>query len=158
MESPRGKISNFEASAPGYRCLFLWSFLWRLATDGQDPFRFWVSSTLEGEAYLQELERIKEEDQPVKNTSLENWFIPYILSKSESSSAELSTAWLAEAMFNIQAAMGTVDTQESGQFGASLSTTAWEPVMRYLRPCFRYPQAAEILLGLLLQWATRDAF
>jgi serine/threonine protein kinase len=56
--------------------------LWRLATDGKDPFRFWVSSNLRGEAYLEELERIKEDDQPIRNTSLDVWFVPYILKKS----------------------------------------------------------------------------
>ncbi|KGO76508.1 hypothetical protein PITC_087870 [Penicillium italicum] len=47
--------------------------LWRLASDGRDPFRFWAltSTSLLGDLYFQELERIKEDDHPVKNTSLD---------------------------------------------------------------------------------------
>ncbi|KAJ6031533.1 ankyrin [Penicillium herquei] len=59
--------------------------LWRLASDGHDPFRFWAptSPSLQGDLYLQELERIKEDDRPAKNTSLDKWFMRYVSGKSK---------------------------------------------------------------------------
>ncbi|KAI2999946.1 hypothetical protein CBS147346_7306 [Aspergillus niger] len=58
--------------------------LWRLATDGKDPFRFWTFLDLHGEPYYQTLELLKENDQPVIQSSLDIWFIPYLIEKQKS--------------------------------------------------------------------------
>lgn len=131
--------------------------LWRLATDGQDPFRFWVSSALQGDAYLDELEQIKEKDQPVQNTSLEKWFIPYILAKGKPCRAELAMDSLIEALSKLLTVLDMAKLG-SAQTGTNLSTAAWEAIMRSLELCLQAPGSSQILLGRFLLWAQGDVF
>ncbi|PWY73020.1 ankyrin [Aspergillus heteromorphus CBS 117.55] len=127
--------------------------LWRLATDGHDPFRFWVESSLQGDSHLQELETIKEEDGPARNTALEKWLIPYISGKNLDCQAELTVDWLREAISNLR--LGK-DTNQPGN--AHTSPTSWQALMKCVGPCLRLPQTANMFSGPLIDWAQRDAF
>ncbi|PYH94510.1 kinase-like protein [Aspergillus ellipticus CBS 707.79] len=129
--------------------------LWRLATDGEDPFRFWVKSSLRGDPRLQELERLKEGDYPAKNTSLDTWLIPYITSKYQDIEAELTVDWLNQALSNLQVGK---KINESGPNVTSMSATSWEALMKCLGPCLRLPQTATMFSGPLLAWAKQDLF
>lgn len=122
--------------------------LWRLASDGRDPFRFWAqkSTSLQGDLYLHELERIKEDDHPAKNTSLNKWFVRYLSKKYRDQQAELSVNWLSQSLYDLQ----VEDT--------NMSVTEWEAFMKLLGSCLQVPQGVTMFSGLLLRWAERDPF
>ena len=122
--------------------------LWRLASDGHDPFRFWAltSTSLRGDIYLQELERIKEDDHPAKNTSLDKWFVRYLSEKYRDQQAELSVDWLRQSLCDLQ----MEDT--------NMSVTGRDALTKLLDHCLLLPQNVAMLSGLLLSWAERDPF
>ncbi|GAD97617.1 predicted protein [Paecilomyces variotii No. 5] len=128
--------------------------LWRLATDGHDPFRFWAPLNLRGEHYLQELEKIKEDDHPAKNTSLDKWLIQYISAKYQDHQAELSIEWLSQTLTNLQLA---VDIKEV-QGDQSTSAITWEAAMKSIGPILRFPETSTMFSGPLLERARRDIF
>lgn len=127
--------------------------LWRLATDGQDPFNFWAPSNLRGEPYLQELERIKDNDHPAKNTSLDRWLVQYLSAKYQDHQAELSVEWLSQALADVQLLV-----KEEVQGDKTKSAISWEAAMKLLGPTLRFPEAATMCSGRLLDWARRDIF
>ncbi|KAL4976597.1 hypothetical protein BDW66DRAFT_166389 [Aspergillus desertorum] len=128
--------------------------LWRLATDGRDPFRFWVKSDLHGELYHQMLERLKEEDRPVQNTALDKWLFPYLLAASQARQKQVTLDWLQEGVARLQA---LTQTQRPSQPG-DMSTDDWDAVIEYLSICSVDPSVWGKMAGLILQWAGRDSF
>ncbi|KAL1860095.1 hypothetical protein Plec18170_002044 [Paecilomyces lecythidis] len=127
--------------------------LWRLATDGRDPFNFWAPSKLRGEPYLQELERIKDNDHPVENTPLDRWLVQYLSAKYQDHKAELSVECLSRALADVQLLV-----KEEVQGDQTKSAVTWEAAMKLLGPILRFPEAATIISGRLLDWSRRDIF
>ncbi|KAL4993593.1 hypothetical protein BDV10DRAFT_199466 [Aspergillus recurvatus] len=128
--------------------------LWRLATDGQDPFRFWVKTDLRGDAYYQTLERLKDEDRPVQNTALDKWLFPYLLAASQARQKQVTLDWLQEGVSRL---LAITDTQRLSQTG-DMSTESWDAVIEYLSICFIDPSFWGRMAGLILQWASKDSF
>ncbi|KAL6233197.1 hypothetical protein BDW75DRAFT_215712 [Aspergillus navahoensis] len=128
--------------------------LWRLATDGKDPFRFWVKSDLQSDVYYQTLERLKEEDRLVQNTALDKWLFPYLLAASRARQKQVTLDWLQEGVSRLQAITETRQLSQTGD----MSTENWDSVIEYLSICFVDPSFWGRMAGLILQWAGKDSF
>ncbi|KAL3478344.1 kinase-like protein [Aspergillus californicus] len=122
--------------------------LWRLASDGHDPFRFWAptSTGLQGDHYLQEIEKIKENDGPAKNTALDKWFVRYMSEKTRNQQDEVSVDSLSQSLHDLEAEHPNV------------AATGWEALMRLLGSFLRLSQDSTILSAPLLSFAGRDVF
>ncbi|KAL4733652.1 hypothetical protein BDV11DRAFT_77005 [Aspergillus similis] len=128
--------------------------LWRLATDGKDPFRFWVKSDLQGDVYYQTLERLKEEDRLIQNTALEKWLLPFLLAASQARQKQVTLDWLQDGVSRLRA---ITETQRLSQTGG-ISTEDWDAVIEYLSICFLNPSFWSTMAGPILQWAAKDSF
>jgi serine/threonine protein kinase len=125
--------------------------VWRLAIDGKDPFHLWVSSSRCGESYLEHLEQIKADDEPVRKASLDTWFISYISQKH----ADLTVDPLTQALSSLQLAEAAI---ESAQTEGTMSMTTWETIMNSLGPCLKVPELWQVVSGPVLQYAQQNSF
>jgi serine/threonine protein kinase len=130
--------------------------LWRLATDGKDPFRFLPSSELKGDPYLDVLERFKELDGPAKNIAIEKWYLPYIIAEQKDRQADLSPDWLAKMISNLR--LLTTMTQ-AGQATPNKALADIYPMLTdTLRMCILTSQPTDSIGQMLLTWAQKDSF
>jgi serine/threonine protein kinase len=130
--------------------------LWRLATDGKDPFRFLPASELKGDSYLDTLERFKELDDPAKNIAIEKWYLPYIIAEQKDRKTELSPDWLARTISNLR--LLTTET-EAGQATRNQALANMYPMLKdTLRMCLLTSQPTDSIGQMLLTWAQKDSF
>jgi len=130
--------------------------LWRLATNGKDPFQFMPSSALKGDSYLSTLEIFKESDGPAKNTAIETWYLPYIIAEQKDRATNLSPDWLAKTISNLR--LLTTAT-EAGQATHSEALANVYPMLKdTMKMCILTSQRTDSIGRMLLTWARKDSF
>lgn len=150
-KAPEAKSQITKDGLPATDVYSYGLLLWRLATDGRDPFRFWVDTDLRGEDYYQLIEDLKGNDQMVQNVSLEKWLIPYLSGKG-GRRAQLTMGWLVQGVSKLQILANTQQTAHG------MSTDDWGRLVEYLKVCLQFDQSSSVLAGTVLQWANKDIF
>jgi serine/threonine protein kinase len=130
--------------------------LWRLATDGKDPFRFLPPSELQQDADLDAVERFKESDGPFNNIAIEKWYLPYLISEQNYPQQDLSVDWLARMKSNFQLMTAATQAAKDSPNGALADTY---PILKdTLRICLMTSMPMDLVRKGLLMWASTDSF
>jgi serine/threonine protein kinase len=130
--------------------------LWRLATDGKDPFQFLPSLGPKGDSYLEILERFKELDGPANNIAIEKWYLPYIIAEQTDRQTDCSPDWLAKMISNLR--LLTTVTQ-AGQETRNPAVADIYPMLKdTLRMCILKSLPTGSIGQMLLIWAQNDSF
>lgn len=129
--------------------------LWRLATDGKNPFRFLVSSEMKGDDYMNLLEVYKSSNGPAKNTELENWFLPYIISEQTESPGKPSTEQLSQMMSNLRLLLNTIQTDSNT---LKPQECMYSILKEVLRCSIATSGSTESIGQMFLKWAHKDPF
>ncbi|TVY16957.1 Serine/threonine-protein kinase HT1 [Lachnellula arida] len=129
--------------------------LWRLATDGKDPFRFLVTSELKGDKYMELLEIYKGMDGPAKNTVIEKWFLPYIVAEQKSFQKVVTLDDLAQVLPSL-CLLATMTN--SAQSTSQTLNDMYSVLKDVLRGCIAASIPTDTICKILLIWARQNSF
>lgn len=72
--------------------------VWRVATDGQNPFNLVVPAEFRGEQYTAEIERLKETDELIVRSRLRSWYVTHVTASPRFQQSALPKAELVSKL------------------------------------------------------------
>lgn len=83
--------------------------VWRLALDGMSPFDFIIAGQVHVDQRQKEIDRLKEEDEMIKASKLENWCVPYFLASKAFKAYALLPTSMTDLLERLQHYLANVE-------------------------------------------------